>query len=497
MGCELADERDGSQDAGRNRSTAPTGTSALASREDPTPPHLELEDGAVHEPRVESEQDRGLRQHANQVWMSEDRSDPRHGEHPACVRRELVAAAHRRRTIAVARDVPVLEGSAGDQALCRPVTGESPPLPPGDRCVETGPVGCPGRVLASQGRIAGRPRKRRRRRLVWLYRASAPSREDEDETGQESEGCSRRASAPGSSLTYRRSVAHGASRRWRFARRGLLLASTVVTVSVGVSLAATPEKGPSACEVTGAAPPSGPCTSFVDGFDLGTNHGGWTFDAFGASGDLFLRSEGGNPDWHLRAMGCCDLFPPALRTLGHSTFTGDYLTQHASRIGVGVRILALEKGQLLNAPLNLALESDNGTPEDGSDDWAAFFHGDFRHTTPSPQDPWTTISFAIPSQEGTLPEGWEIVALEPSSAPPVEAGWTALMEDVAGVSFEFGPPDPQFGRDTVLFYDVAMDNPRIEFVPEAAALPSASAALLAVVLLLRRRSLSAGTPSRR
>jgi hypothetical protein len=349
-----------------------------------------------------------------------------------------------RKLATTARRVRVLEGPARQQTIRRLLRNKGAELAPGDGSVD-----------------ADRGSPRIGRRAVALLRLCTRSQRDGEERGHELQALRKRR------LTL------AAQRRQRV--RSLLLATVLAASSQLAAGNADIDPPPPAADLD--VP-----TAFVDDFDSGSNHGGWTFAPRGSTVETFLRAEGGNPGWHLGVSRCCDILPPELRTVSNSPFTGDYRARDVRRLEVDVQIVSLEDGPLRKAPLNLLLENHNGTPLDIRDDWGAFFHGGTSHTTPAPGAPWTTLSFAIDSQQRELPPGWELISLDPLQALPVHASWQGLMTSIAAVSFRLGPAHPEFGVDTVLFYDVGADNARIEFLPAAGSVPAAVWALVAIAL---------------
>ena len=96
-------------------------------------------------------------------------------------------------------------------------------------------------------------------------------------------------------------------------------------------------------------------------------------------------------------------------SVGAPDFTGDFVARGVESIAADLETFRFDPGSvLLGAPLNLKLETDAGTPGDESDDYAAFFFGGLDQATPPPLAGWQRVTFAIPSENPSLPPGWII-----------------------------------------------------------------------------------------
>ncbi len=167
---------------------------------------------------------------------------------------------------------------------------------------------------------------------------------------------------------------------------------------------------------------------FVETFDGGSNVGGWTYYAPVEA----IEDGGGNPGAYLRAEGL-DTYAPQPRTTGDSAFTGDYRALNVQSLGVDLATFYVDFSAG-DRPCALMLHSDNGTPGDFDDDWAAYALGP---DVPEPGEGWRSYDFPVPSQETAWPAGWSSVQFGPNSPAP---DWSALMADVATVGFFYGDP---------------------------------------------------------
>jgi len=194
------------------------------------------------------------------------------------------------------------------------------------------------------------------------------------------------------------------------------------------------------------APPLARAETTVETFTGGSNVGGWTF----FPGDT-IETSGGNPGAYLHAPGMFTWGPWA-RTSGASVFTGDY--RAARIVSVGADFITIDVVlTALGFPLSLMLYSDNGTPGEYGDDWAAYTLGP---NVPLPGQGWLSYDFPVPSQSAVLPAGWATVALGPSSPP--DPDWNRLVTNVVRVAFLYGDPTELLLEQV---WDVGLDNARI------------------------------------
>lgn len=184
----------------------------------------------------------------------------------------------------------------------------------------------------------------------------------------------------------------------------------------------------------------------IETFTGGSNVGGWTF----FPGDR-IETAGGNPGAYLHAPGVFT-YGPWPRTSGASVFTGDYRAERI--VSIGVDLITIDVAlAALGFPLSLMLYSDNETPGDSSDDWAAYTLGP---NVPLPGQGWLSYDFSVPSQSAVLPPGWEILALG-SSSPP-DPDWNDLVTSVSRLAFLYGDPTELLLEQ---LWDVGLDNARI------------------------------------
>lgn len=205
---------------------------------------------------------------------------------------------------------------------------------------------------------------------------------------------------------------------------------------------------------------------FVDNFD-NANTGGWTFSEATST----LNESGGNPGGYLRGEFAIALLP-STETLGESVFTGNYLTRGVQSLGGDFNLLG-GGTHLAGRPLSVVLHSNNGTPDNHRDDWAAFQS----HAKAVPQvgDGWTSIDFEVDSDADVLPEGWSFLRWGNLSPSVGELSWHALLQDVAAVGFTFGEPSDLIfepfafvvaAPTTYWAAQIGIDNARIKYVPE-------------------------------
>jgi hypothetical protein len=187
--------------------------------------------------------------------------------------------------------------------------------------------------------------------------------------------------------------------------------------------------------------------TFTETFEGGSNTGGW---AFGGPMEV-IETTGGNPGAYLHSPAI-DTFAPQPRTTSvvDLVFTGDYRTRNVTAIGIDLITIAVDFSAA-GRPLTLMLLSDEGTPADPSDDWAAYFMGPA--DVPEPGDGWASFSFAVPSQATSLPPGWQTIALGPSSPPAPD--WNDLIIDVDELRFFYGNPEDFF---IFQVWNVGLDN---------------------------------------
>ncbi len=188
---------------------------------------------------------------------------------------------------------------------------------------------------------------------------------------------------------------------------------------------------------------------FVETFDSG-NEGGWTF--FGPNETV--EPAGGNPGPYVH-VPFLDTFAPQPGTdpSTPSAFSGDFRACGVDSIGIDLNTFDVDFSAG-GRPLALLLISDNDTPGDDTDDWAAYVIGP--DNVPLPGEGWLAYDFDVPSAETSLPAGWNTLELGPSSPPAPD--WNDLATGVARVRFFYGDPTKFY-----IFqgWDLGLDNPRI------------------------------------
>ncbi len=199
--------------------------------------------------------------------------------------------------------------------------------------------------------------------------------------------------------------------------------------------------------------PSGPLVAqqtFTETFDGGSNEGGWTY---GAPTEV-IEATGGNPGAFLHASGL-DSFAPQPRTgFGvPSEFTGDYRARGIDAVGVDLILFAVDFSAE-GRPLTVMLISDNDTPGDFSDDWAAYRIGP--DNIPLVGEGWLSYGFEVPSAETSLPAGWQTIGFGPGSPPAPD--WNQVITDVTQLRFFYGDPALVF---IFQMWEVGLDNPSI------------------------------------
>ncbi len=170
-------------------------------------------------------------------------------------------------------------------------------------------------------------------------------------------------------------------------------------------------------------------TTFRDTFEGNQNHGGWEFGETAG----YIAPAGGNPGAYLHGEFFFSYLPFTETSEAATTglFIGNYRERNVSRIAADVNNFI---GPVTQWPFCLLLETDNGTPADPMDDWAAFTLGE---AIPVPGTGWRTFSFDVPSQATTFPRGWQEFRYPP--APPTQ-DWNLLVTNVASVYFYWGDP---------------------------------------------------------
>lgn len=216
-----------------------------------------------------------------------------------------------------------------------------------------------------------------------------------------------------------------------------------------------------------AAPALAQPTTYVETFDDGLNHTGWTWDRTTLGS---VQTTGGNPGGYFQS---ALMAVPALFS-ADPLFTGDF---RARRVGsIGADLAGIE----FAAPpsfISIALAHHNGTPDNPFDDTFAFFVTDIAAPT-NPDFGWVSFDVAIPFDALSTPDGWQLGGVLPQLPPTVD--WNTLITNVDEVIISWSDPSQQ-----TLLFDVVrgVDNIRITSNVPA----PASALLLAPLALPRRR----------
>jgi hypothetical protein len=203
-----------------------------------------------------------------------------------------------------------------------------------------------------------------------------------------------------------------------------------------------------------AAVPAAIADTFVEPFNAGPNHvGAWTCGL-----PVTYPSSGGNPGFYQRTQGL-DTFAPQPRTGSgiDSIFTGNYRAAGVTSVGIDLNTFAVDFSAA-DRPLTVMLVSDNGTPANLNDDWAAYKVG--TETIPLPGQGWKAFTFDIPSQSTTLPTGWLTIQLGANSPPNPD--WNDVITDVDQLRFFYGDPEFFF---IFQMWTIGIDNPRITHTP--------------------------------
>ncbi len=194
-----------------------------------------------------------------------------------------------------------------------------------------------------------------------------------------------------------------------------------------------------------------PCTTVVASLDNGNNATGWTFGGPNQSQPL----TGGNPGGYVRS-DFLDTFAPQPRCANNANaFTGDFWSRSVHRIGVDLQTFRVDFGAG-GRPLSVLLITDNGTPGDTSDDYAAYLVGP--ENVPVVGEGWKRFEFAVPSRSVGTPAGWGYIQLGPNA--PANPNWQHVVRNVTQLRFFYGDPTFFFIFQT---WDLGIDNPMIRW----------------------------------
>lgn len=183
---------------------------------------------------------------------------------------------------------------------------------------------------------------------------------------------------------------------------------------------------------------------FNEGFDAGSNVGGWTIGP-----PMTNPQSGGNPGaWR---NGSVDTFAPQVRTTGAgSVFHGNWRAKGVR--SVGIDLITVSTQFLADRELTLMLSNDAGTPGNTADDCVVYFLGTRR--VPQPGGGWRTFDFAVDAASTTMPQGW----LPFGACTDPDTAWNTVLTDVDEVRFFYGDPTFFFIFD---IWNVGIDNARI------------------------------------
>ncbi len=167
----------------------------------------------------------------------------------------------------------------------------------------------------------------------------------------------------------------------------------------------------------------------VDTFENGQNSGGWT------TGVTVLESvqpSGGAPGAWLSA--AIDVVIPMVHTSRDSLFTGDLRAHHVTGVRASLTIFQAVYSAADAHPA-LLLFSNNGTPNNSNDDWAAYV---FSTQTIGPAGEWRVHSFDVPSASDQWPAGWQYVGY--GWASPTNPSWPWVMQHVTQMYISYTNP---------------------------------------------------------
>ncbi len=190
-----------------------------------------------------------------------------------------------------------------------------------------------------------------------------------------------------------------------------------------------------------------------ESFLFGSNYAGWTF----GSNATRISKWGGSPGHFLLDESLVTYAPQAYTRHKENCFTGDFKAKNVSTIMANLRIFSVDFEESLEGrPLSLLLWSENGTPQDASDDWVAYVVGG--EDVPMPSKGWMKFEFKVPSQAPEWPQNWRYLPKGPHS--PLTVTWENIIRNVDGVGFYFGDPSLVSIFQT---WNIGLDNPEIVY----------------------------------
>lgn len=207
----------------------------------------------------------------------------------------------------------------------------------------------------------------------------------------------------------------------------------------------------------------------VETFDKGSNEGNWTY---GVPNIEQIVPEGGNREWWLHSP-CgegpdeCLLFwypMPSTSPLGdENVFTGNYRERGVTSVGIDLitHFYWHDGNDGPGTPdfpwyVAVILVSDNGNPDDVSDNWGAYFVGEIE--APKVGEGWKSYDFAIPSDATDFPPGWSLTTGGPNA--PANPDWNDLVENVSLLTFSYLDPTLPALLNP---WEVGLDNARITY----------------------------------
>ncbi len=212
------------------------------------------------------------------------------------------------------------------------------------------------------------------------------------------------------------------------------------------------------CLVCSLASPALAQLPFQEGFDGGSNVGGWSFGV-----PSTFPAVGGNPGAYLQSE-IVDTFAPQARTSGSSVFHGDYRAMGVRSLGVDLRTLFVQFP--FDRELSLILSDTKGTATPLDDD-AVYFLGTRR--VPQIAQGWRSFDVYVESQSSVLPLGWQVLT---SQGGTPDATWNTVVTNVGEVRWFYGDPTNFFIFDQ---WQLGLDNARI-----AAEVPTSSFCIASV-----------------
>lgn len=209
-------------------------------------------------------------------------------------------------------------------------------------------------------------------------------------------------------------------------------------------------------------------TTYIETFDDGANHSGWTWDRTALGG---VAPSGGNPGGYFRS----ELVAVPALFSSHELFSGDFRQRRVGSIGGDLSTIEFA------APsgfISVALANFNGTPDNPFDDTFATFVTSIEAPV-TPDAGWVSFDVAIPFDAPTTPDGWLLTGVLPPVPPTLT--WDQLLSNVDETIIAWNNP-----LEPVLLFDVVRgaDNLRITYnVPG----PGAAAVLMLSAGCLARR----------